>query len=90
MKSASERLGNLEERERATVDLKDIFKWSGTFFTLAGSLATALMFDPLNVYLLNIGAIFFLMWAVMIRERAMITVNAGLLLIYIIGLIVRF
>jgi hypothetical protein len=43
----------------------------------------------LNVYLLNLGAVFFLVWAVMIKEKAMITVNAGLLLIYITGLVVR-
>ena len=69
--------------------LVDIIKWVATFVTLLGALATALMFDPLNVYLLNLGAVLFLIWAVLIKERAMITVNAGLLLIYIIGLVIR-
>ena len=69
--------------------LVDIIKWVATFVTLLGALATALMFDPLNVYLLNLGAVLFLIWAVLIKERAMITVNAGLLLIYLIGIIVR-
>jgi hypothetical protein len=69
--------------------IEDIIKWVATVITLLGALATALMYDPLNVYLLNLGAIFFLIWAVMIKERAMITVNAGLLLIYITGLVVR-
>lgn len=67
----------------------DIIKWVATIVTLLGAIATALMYDPLNVYLLNLGALLFLIWAVMIKERAMITVNAGLLLIYIIGLVVR-
>ena len=67
----------------------DIIKWVATFITLAGALATALMFDPLNVWLLNIGALLFLVWACMIKEKAMIVVNAGLLSIYIIGLVVR-
>ena len=67
----------------------DIIKWVATFITLAGALATALMFDPLNVWLLNIGALLFLIWAFMIKEKAMIVVNAGLLSIYIIGLVVR-
>jgi hypothetical protein len=71
------------------VKLADIIKWIATVITLLGALATALMYDPLNVYLLNLGAIFFLVWAVMIKEKAMITVNAGLLLIYITGLVVR-
>ena len=69
--------------------IEDIIKWIATVITLLGALATALMYDPLNVYLLNLGAVFFLVWAVMIKERAMITVNAGLLLIYITGLVVR-
>lgn len=67
----------------------DIIKWVATFITLAGALATALMYDPLNVWLLNLGALLFLIWACMIKEKAMIVVNAGLLLIYIIGLVVR-
>lgn len=67
----------------------DIIKWVATFITLAGALATALMIDPLNVYLLNLGAVLFLIWACMIKERAMIVVNAGLLGIYVIGLVIR-
>lgn len=61
-------------------------KWAGTMITLAGALCTSLRIDPLNVYLLNIGALLFLWWAVRIRDRAMITVNAGLLGIYVLGL----
>ena len=64
-------------------------KWIATIITLAGALATALMYDPLNIYLLNIGAALFLYWGFLIRDRAMITVNAGLLFIYIIGVLVR-
>jgi len=64
-------------------------KWVATTVTLFGALATALMYDPLNMYLLNAGAILFLIWGYLIRDKAMITVNAGLLGIYIMGLIVR-
>jgi len=69
--------------------IANTFKWLGTLVTLLGALATALMFDPLNVWLLNLGALLFLIWAFMIKEKAMIVVNAGLLTIYIIGLVVR-
>jgi len=48
-----------------------------------------LMYDPLNIYLLNLGAFLFLIWGYMIKDKAMITVNAGLLFIYIIGIMVR-
>jgi hypothetical protein len=64
-------------------------KWVATVVTLIGALATALQFDPLNIYLLNAGAILFLWWAFLIKDKAMITVNAGLLGIYIVGLIIR-
>ena len=60
--------------------------WTATGLTLAGALWTSLRIDPLNVYLLNLGSACFLWWACRIRDRAMITVNAGLLGIYMIGL----
>ena len=63
--------------------------WVATAVTLCGALATALMFDPLNIWLLNLGAALFLWWGILIKDKAMITVNAGLLAIYIIGLWVR-
>jgi hypothetical protein len=64
-------------------------KWVATVVTLIGALATALMFDPLNIWLLNIGAALFLWWGFLIKDKAMITVNAGLLVIYLIGLWIR-
>lgn len=64
-------------------------KWVATVVTLIGALATALMFDPLNIWLLNIGAALFLWWGILIKDKAMITVNAGLLAIYLIGLWIR-
>jgi hypothetical protein len=68
--------------DRFTVGLK----WAGTVVTLAGALCTSLRVDPLNVYLLNLGSFVFVIWAFRIRDRAMITVNAGLLAIYVLGL----
>ena len=64
-------------------------KWAATIITLFGALATALMYDPLNIYLLNLGALLFLIWGFMIKDKAMITVNGGLLIVYIIGLMIR-
>lgn len=69
--------------------LANKIKWVATIITLGGAIATALMFDPLNIWLLNIGAFLFLIWGFLIKDRAMITVNAGLLLIYLIGLGIR-
>ena len=63
-----------------------LLAWTATGLTLAGALMTSLRIDPLNVYLLNVGSATFLWWAIRIRDRAMITVNSGLLSIYILGL----
>lgn len=61
-------------------------KWAATWITLGGALCTSLRIDPANVYLLNVGSLLFLWWAFRIQDRAMITVNAGLLAIYFVGL----
>ena len=65
------------------------FKWVATFVTLAGALATALAMDPLNVILLNVGSALFLVWGVLIKEKAIILVNLGLLAIYGFGIAIR-
>ena len=67
----------------------NFFKWVATVITLGGGLATALMYDPINIYLLNIGAFLFLIWGYLIRDKAMIVVNAGMLSIYMIGIWIR-
>jgi len=38
---------------------------------------------------LNLGSFLFLIWSILIRDRAMITVNAGLLMIYTVGLLIK-
>jgi hypothetical protein len=69
--------------------LTNVLKWLGTSFTLAGALATSLALDPLNVYLFNAGAVTWLIAAIRMKESSLIVVNAGLLLIYIYGIIHR-
>lgn len=69
--------------------LANKIKWVATIITLFGAIATAFMYDPLNIYLLNIGAFLFLIWGFMIKDKAMITVNAGLLIVYVVGIIIR-
>ena len=65
-------------------------KWSGTAFTILGALLTSLEgFDPYNVAAFNLGAIFWLWASVRMRDSALITVNAVLLTIYVIGAILR-
>jgi len=67
----------------------EIFKWTGTAFTLAGAAATALAFDPLNVILFNFGSLAWLIAAVRMKDTSLIAVNTGLLAIYFIGFLIR-
>ena len=64
-------------------------KWTATAVTLCGAVLASLNIYPCSAITLNSGAFLFLIWAVLIRDPAMITVNAGLLLIYTVGLAVK-
>jgi drug/metabolite transporter (DMT)-like permease len=65
-------------------------KWLGTAFTVLGALLTSLEgFDPWNVAAFNLGAVFWVWAAIRMREASLITVNAVLLTIYVIGAIIR-
>ena len=68
--------------------LNNILKWSGMFCVVAGALLTSFRIDPWNIYLLNAGALFYLIWAARIRELNLVIVNGVLLAIYIVGLFV--
>ena len=70
-------------------DIVTTTKWVAIAITLGGAVCTALMIDPLNIILLNIGSFLFLIWGSMIRDRAMMTVNGGLLFVYFVGMIIR-
>lgn len=64
-------------------------KWVATVITIAGAVCTAAMIDPLNIWLLNLGAFLFMIWGFLIKEKAMVAVNAGLLLVYVAGIFYR-
>ena len=77
--------GHMMNTERT----KTILEWSATAFTVAGAVATAIAIDPLNIYLLNLGAVLWLIWAVMVKRTSLIVVNAALLTVYVYGFILR-
>jgi len=72
-----------------TETTKTILEWSATAFTVAGAVAIALALDPLNIYLLNVGAVLWLIWAVMVKRTSLIVVNAALLTVYVYGFVLR-
>jgi len=69
-----------------TRDFNWWLKWIACFVTLSGALCTSLRIDPLNIYLLNAGAALYLWWSLRIREWSLVAINAGLLIIYVVGL----
>lgn len=66
--------------------LDNVLKWSGMAFVIAGALCTSFRIDPLNIVLLNAGALVYMLWALRIREMNLVIVNAVLLAIYAVGL----
>jgi hypothetical protein len=68
------------------LEINTVLKWVACAVTLSGALCTSLRIDPLNIYLLNAGALLYLIWSIRIREWNLSAVNAGLLTIYIVGL----
>lgn len=66
--------------------MNNFLKWSGCLAVCLGALCTSLRIDPLNIWLLNLGALLYLLWALRIRETNLIIVNAVLLALYLVGL----
>lgn len=73
-----------------TQQLAHKIKWIGTMVTLAGAVLASLGVYPYSAIFLNAGAGLMLIWACLIKDNAMITINAGLLSIYSVGLIIKF
>jgi hypothetical protein len=67
----------------------NIAKHLALILTLTGAAATALQWDPLNIWLLNAGAVLYLYWSYTAKDWNLVAVNAGLLTIYVIGAIIR-
>lgn len=64
-------------------------KWGACAVTLIGAVLTSIGADPYNVYFLNLGAAVYLWWSIRIREWSLVTINAGLLAIYLTGTVAR-
>lgn len=69
--------------------MKNVIKWAATAITLLGAALVTFDIQPWSVYLLNTGAFLFLVWGILIKEKAIIAVNFGLLAIYTLGVIIR-
>ena len=87
-------MNNLTNRQKyllmpTTNSINSVIKWTATVVTVIGALAVSNNWDPVNIYLLNIGSILWVWWAIRIKEPSIITVNLAMLAVYAYGLIVR-
>jgi uncharacterized protein with PQ loop repeat len=62
-------------------------QWSATVITILGALFTSLNIYPANVIAFNVGSVLWLIYAIRVKVSSLVAVNAGLLLIYVAGLI---
>lgn len=69
--------------------LNKTLEWTACALTIAGAACTAAAWDPMNIYLLNLGAILYLIWAVRVKIVSLVLINVALLLIYVYGFLVR-
>jgi hypothetical protein len=65
--------------------IDNLVQWSATVAILAGAILTSVALDPYNVWCFNVGTALMLTWALRVRIAAQIVVNAGLLVIYMLG-----
>ncbi len=66
-----------------------IIKWLGTLLTIGGTFMTAIEVDPLNIYLFIVGAFFWLLVSVRMKDFSLIVLNSSLLAASLLGLILR-
>mgnify|MGYP003346651351 CR=1 FL=1 len=62
-----------------------ILEWSATAITLIGALFTTFNIFPFNVYLLSVGSILWVAWAILSYRLSIAIVNTGMLMIYLYG-----
>jgi hypothetical protein len=69
--------------------MTNLMKWLGTLLTVGGALMTAIDVDPLNIYLFNGGALFWLIASIRMKDVSLIVLNTSLLIFSILGFILR-
>ena len=63
-------------------------KWIACVVCCGGALLTSLRIDPINIYLLNAGAVLYLVWSIRARDVNLMIVNGVLVSCYGVGLFI--
>jgi len=69
--------------------INNILKWSGVFFICAGATLVTLDIQPYNVICLNMGTLFYTIYAIRVRDAALLVLNLFLFSIYGAGVLMR-
>ena len=63
--------------------------WVGCLLVCIGAIAVALEIDPLNIYMLNAGAIVYGIWGYRTKQWNQVAVNLFLIAVYSFGVVWR-
>jgi hypothetical protein len=67
--------------------VNDSLRWIGTVTILLGAVLTSLNLYPYNVYAFNLGSLLWCTYAFRVKDKALFTVNSGMIVIYLFGTI---
>lgn len=70
--------------------LISFLKWFSTGLALFGAVLNVANIYPLNIVFMNLGGFGWLIVGLMVRDRALVTINAGFLVIYGIGAVLLY
>jgi 4-hydroxybenzoate polyprenyltransferase len=77
------------EKHIADTRITRALGWIGCLFICIGAIAVTLEIDPLNIYMLNAGAIVYAVWGYRTKQWNQVTVNLFLIAVYSFGAIWR-
>lgn len=60
----------------------DVLKWFALAVTLTGATLTSAVIYPLNLYVMNVGAVLHIIWGIRSKTYNIALVNLGLMVIY--------
>jgi 4-hydroxybenzoate polyprenyltransferase len=77
------------EKHIADTRITRVMGWAGCLFICIGAIAVTLEIDPLNIYMLNAGAVVYAVWGYRTKQWNQVTVNLFLIAVYSFGTIWR-
>ena len=64
-----------------------VLEWVATLCVIVSATLVAFHIEPINIYVLNVGAFLWLVWAIRVKKKSLIILNGYNLIIYFAGLL---